>query len=235
MFNNLSPHFLFHCANILALEKKITTCHPQRNVQVNCYNRTMVSRLRMYVADNQWNWDTFVQTSTYAYKYQPHRSTNNSLFSLTPKRLSPGQVPVYSPTVLLIGALEATMPKGLRVRLLAKLVTVFQSLSGNLRQNQCRYKHSFDQKDQAMPKFSFEQLVHVDRSPLVTSPTDSKADKFKKLLPRAYGLCQILQITEQTITVDENGVPRTISVYRATPIIGSTSQPCHLKASKTSF
>lgn len=45
------------------------TIHRQANGQVVRYNKTSVSRLRLYVADNQQYWDLFVQTITYEYNY----------------------------------------------------------------------------------------------------------------------------------------------------------------------
>lgn len=53
--------------------KNITTIayHPQTNEQEERYNRTLVSRLRLYVASNQRNWDILGQQLTYRYNHQP--------------------------------------------------------------------------------------------------------------------------------------------------------------------
>lgn len=52
------------------MEKKIY--HPQNNGQSKRYIRTLDTRLRHYVEEQQHEWDQFLQTLTYAYNAQEH-------------------------------------------------------------------------------------------------------------------------------------------------------------------
>lgn len=94
---------------------------------------------------------------------------------------------IDSRIVLPIDALTATTPKALRAQILTQLATMSSKVPGKLRQNKRRYKHYFDPNFWTMPKFSFGQFVYVDSPPLVTLPTDSNSDQYKKVLPGAYG------------------------------------------------
>ena len=53
-----------------------TAHHPQTNGQTESFNRTTLSPLRHYVADNQQDWDQYINALTFAYNTQAHRSTN---------------------------------------------------------------------------------------------------------------------------------------------------------------
>lgn len=76
--------------------------------------------------------------------------------------------------------------------------------------------------------------MYVDRPPHVTLPTDSYADEYSKLLPRAFDPFRILQVTEHSLTVDENGMPNSISIDQATLAERSTNHPRGSKSSKIS-
>lgn len=70
--------------------------------------------------------------------------------------------------------------------------------------------------------------------PLATLSTDSDAEKYNKLVFRAYKPFQMLQVTKLTLMVNENGISNTILTDRATPVNMSINHPRHCKASKTS-
>lgn len=180
----------------------------------------LVSCLRLQLADQQPNWNLINQPLTYAYNHQPHHSTNISPFSLSRTQHLRGPANVDIPTVVPTDSITFTTPNDLRLRLLAKLATISPTLFRNLRQSQTRYEKSFDKKIRAMPKFSFCQLVLVDHPPLVTLSTNIYADRYSGIPLRACGLCLILQITEQTHTMDENNISDIISIDRATPLAG---------------
>lgn len=86
-----------------------------------------------------------------------------------------------------------------------------------------------------MPIFSIGHLVYKNISPLVRLPTDSYADKSEKIKPRGYGVFQILQIIEDTLTVYESSIPNATSIDRATLLARLTSHPARFKASETSL
>lgn len=66
-----------------------------------------------------------------------------------------------------------------------------------------------------LPKFSIRDLVYMDRPPRATLPTSSNADIYKKLLLKAYGHFQFLQVTQHILTVDEYRIPDTIPVDKS--------------------
>lgn len=59
-----------------------TAYYTQTNEKVERFNKTILPRLRYYVAEHQQDWDIYVQSLTYAYSSQGHRSTNLPSFSL---------------------------------------------------------------------------------------------------------------------------------------------------------
>lgn len=77
-----------------------TTYYPQTNERVEWYNRTMVTRLRHYVAENQKNWDKYVQPLSYAYNTQEHKPPNITPFSLVLTRHPPELTAVSQPSCL---------------------------------------------------------------------------------------------------------------------------------------
>lgn len=110
--NNWSRKVSFHCATMLGLEKVTTTAyHPQTNRLVGRYNRTLVPRLRLYVAHNQRNREIFVQLLNYVYNFQPQCPSAVSSFSLTLMWHTPGPVAIDIPTVRRTGSLTATIPR----------------------------------------------------------------------------------------------------------------------------
>lgn len=66
-----------------------TAYHPQTNGQTERYNKTIVARLRHYVAEHQSDWDVYVQPLTYDYHSQVHSSKKTTPFSLTLTRNPP--------------------------------------------------------------------------------------------------------------------------------------------------
>lgn len=58
---------VFTSLSIYIKKKKLITSefHTQIDGQVERNNNTFVSRLRLYISNNQLNWDTFVQPLTY--------------------------------------------------------------------------------------------------------------------------------------------------------------------------
>lgn len=77
-----------------------------------------------------------------------------------------------------------------------------------------------------MPEFLTVSLIYADRPPLVILPTESNADKYSKLLPRAKGHFRIFQVTEHNPTVDKNGISIIFSIRRITPVTLSINHPC---------
>lgn len=61
-----SKFFAMICSLLGVKHLTTTAYHPQTKGQVEHYNKTIVTRLRHYVAEHQRDWDTLVQPLTYA-------------------------------------------------------------------------------------------------------------------------------------------------------------------------
>lgn len=82
--------FAMVCADLGVRHLTTTACYWQINSQAERFNHTIMTSLRHYVACDQQNWAIFVQTLTYAYNTQVHRSTNTSPYSLVLSRTHTG-------------------------------------------------------------------------------------------------------------------------------------------------
>ena len=60
------------CALLGVRHFMTTAYHPQTNGQTERFNRTILDRLRHYVAENQTDWDAYVQPLTFGYNMQVH-------------------------------------------------------------------------------------------------------------------------------------------------------------------
>lgn len=75
LFNSL-------CSYLCPKKLETTVYSVQTDGKKESYNRTLLSKLRLYVAENQCSCAIFVHTSTYAYSFQPYCSTSISHFPL---------------------------------------------------------------------------------------------------------------------------------------------------------
>jgi len=82
-------NFFVAVMKVLGTETVRTTAyHPQTNIQVERYNRTMATKLRHYIAYDSSRWDELLPVLTLAYNSQPHRSTGIAPFELViPRRI----------------------------------------------------------------------------------------------------------------------------------------------------
>lgn len=92
----------------------------------------------------------------------------------------------------------------------------------------------FDHNIRTMARFPIDKLVYVDRPSLDILPIYNNADIYSKLITWANGPFETLQVTEHTLTVDKNGMLKTLSFDRETPLRKSTYHPRSFKATKTS-
>lgn len=76
-------------------------------------------------------------------------------------------------------------------------------------------------------------MVYVDRPQRLTVRTDSNDDEKNKLLPTVYYPFRIMQVTEHTLTVDENDIGIIIWIARATATAETIERPRRFKASNT--
>lgn len=137
-------------------------------------------------------------------------------------------VAISSLTVAHKHELTATTQKAFRTHRWAQLVTISPNASRKLHDGHWLFKRYFERKAWTFLDFHIRQMVYVDHPPLATLTTDSKADKYSKLFPQAYGPFPALHTTDRTLTLDGNCVPSINSVKRATLTIGTTERPHHL-------
>lgn len=142
----VSEIFISLCNYLGSKNVTMTAYHWQRSGRLERYNRTLVSRLWLYVNNSQQNGDIVIHPLTYAYKRQPYRSINASTLSVTLTQHLLVWVTIYSPTILLADPLTAMTPIALSVRLLAQLDAMSRKVSGNSRQNQHWYWQRLTQK-----------------------------------------------------------------------------------------
>lgn len=59
-------------------------------------------------------------------------------------------------------------------------------------------------KSQDPANVSIGRLVYIDRPPLTTLNPDRNSDKYNNLLSGAYGLLKLLDVTQKTLSIDNN-------------------------------
>ena len=202
---------------ILGINHKTTTSyHPQTNGQAERYNKTIVSRLRHYVSEHQDNWDKFVQTLTYAYNSQVHRSTGTSPFSLTITRIPPcpiiDAISTSSPSDMNTTPSSRTM----RIRILDKLKSITSKSDVNSAKAHMLYKKYADRTIKHLPVFKPGDYVF-----LLRPPTEPKSQKEKeeeraqsKLRFKTTGPFKVVDASAETVTILEDGLHLKVSIDR---------------------
>jgi Chromo (CHRromatin Organisation MOdifier) domain/Integrase zinc binding domain/Integrase core domain len=88
--SQFGARFFQSCCNHLGINQLFTTAyHPQCNGQVERFNRTILSLLRVFVGEDQDQWDRYSHALTYAYNCQVHTSTKFAPFDLILSRPPP--------------------------------------------------------------------------------------------------------------------------------------------------
>jgi hypothetical protein len=169
------------CAE-LGVKKVFTTAyHPQRNGQVERYNRTILSALLGYVARRQDDWDEYTSTLTYAYNCRVHSALGMPPFELaltsTPTTTSLQDMPRD----------EEMDPKTEKQAMLERLKTLRVRADGKLSAVQTRYKTDYDRGVTRKKNAQLREgdLVYVkvevtefDRSHKLYSPTPSSRTNY---------------------------------------------------------
>lgn len=88
------------CAFLGTKHLSTTAYHRETNLQTERYNKTIIARLRHYVAEHQKDWDHYIQSLTYSYDAQVHRSTGVTPFSLVLSMEPPGSKSTTNDTAL---------------------------------------------------------------------------------------------------------------------------------------
>ena len=210
-----SKFFEAMCTTLGVKHLTTTTYHPQTNGQVERYNRTLVARLRHYVAENQADWDDFVQPLTYAYNTQVHRSTGRSPFDLVLSR-SPTNPTLPTDTALPTLPANATRQQ-VELGLLRRLASTIAQARSNLATAADRYKFFHDRTAKLAPRPLPGQRVFIDRPS--KQHAVRKSDEHlvaSKLSSKAYGPFRVIAATDDTVTIDEDGIEHVVSTDRVT-------------------
>ena len=208
-----------------------TAYHPQTNGQAERFNKTILDRIRHYVVEHQADWDKFIQPLAYAYNMQVHRVTNTTPFDLVLSRHPPdiiirGQTTAIPSTV---PDTEAT-PVQVKRNILRKLRQALQAARSRSTQAQKRYKEDFDRKVRFRISLQPGDYVFVDRPPRTATDSGTEDTTTRKLLPRATGPFEVKSASEDTVTVEQDGLLNTISIDRVTKVPSTT--PAHTRSSE---
>lgn len=136
----VSKFFTALCAYLRTAKLKTTAFRRQTNGQMEIYNGTDVSRLRIYIVDSQKKWEVFAQPLTYAYICQVHLFTAKTPISLVILRYRPGPTVIETPTVLPTDTYSEPNRVILRQRVLAQQANLGAKLSVTLAQQHVCYK-----------------------------------------------------------------------------------------------
>lgn len=216
----VSKFFETICTYLGVKQLTNTAYHSQAIGQVERYNKTIVTRLRHYVAEHQKDREIFDQRLTYVYNTHVHRSTNTTPFSLVLSRHPPGRTLLPAKQAYHTYVSRQTSVQATRRALEALIHTLPAKADAHMCSSQQRYKRDYDKLVRVTSKFTPGDMVFVDRSPLsatVTTSASAMANAtYNKLLIRALGPFHVNSVQPHTLTIEEDGIPNTISIDRAT-------------------
>lgn len=179
----------------------------------------LVTRLLLYIANNQTNWDISAQPLTHAYICQVHRSTSETLYSLILSMHPLKPTTTASPSALPTNPTSVTKPTVLRKRLLIQLPTMNTKVASTLQRQQKWYKRYLDRKLRVQPVFQVVQPFHVYWPTLALLAADMKrSPRCKELRSRWTDPLKILEVRSHGIAIDDNGIPNAIAIDRARPV-----------------
>lgn len=123
-----------------------TTYHFQIDGQAEHYNQTILSRSRSrhYLAENQRDWDLFVQPLTYAHISQVHNTPGMAPYSFVLSREPPKPSTFITWKALPYYAKSETLPKALRYRFLNRLSGILHNANKRMKAAQKHYKRHHD-------------------------------------------------------------------------------------------
>ena len=214
--NFTSKFFQSICLAVGTKNLFTTAYHPQTNGQAERFNRTLVTRLRHFVAEHQSNWDEFVQPLTYAYNMQVHATTGTTPFDLVLSR-HPPSITVKPPDNP--DAHTDTPPSAVNTKVgnFRKWRTALAAARTRMTAAQARYKANFDAKVSLIPQFTVGEYVVLDKPPLTADKTaraDGEPATYNKLQLPTSAPYPILQVRPHTLVIEIDGIPITVAIDR---------------------
>ena len=201
------------CA-ILGIRKLFTTAyHPQKNGQVERFNRTTLAGLRHFCSAHGRDWDRFSHAITFAYTNTVHRAagiTPLDLFLTRPPK------PLNLENVEKINH-EALGPRREKTKFSQRLKLLMKTADARLEKSQARYKRDFDKRvRQFNTRLKPGDLVLVKRESATESVERSRAARgaaigHHKLRSKATGPYQVVAVTTSTVTIMRDGLTDKVS------------------------
>lgn len=187
-----------------------STYHPQTNGHVERMNKTIVSMLRHFVADNQGEWDIYAPLVAHAYNTQVHRSTGATPFELVVTR-PPPTLGLDDDHLIPVQDRGAA-----RKKFLCSLEETIRRSREQLLAAQATYKQTFDRRVREKNKsLTIGDYVYLDAKHLEDTSAENRRRR-SKLDHLSVGPYRILEVQSHTYTIDIDGVPETISSDRVT-------------------
>ena len=216
---NFTAKFFQAVCSSLGVKNLFTTAyHPQTNGQSERFNRTLISRLKHYVAEHQRDWDQYIYPLTYAYNMQVHKSTGTSPFNLVLTRHPPG-IAVTTPSTGMDGV-DASEPSPAQFKKLTlkRIARLLEKAKTSLSRAQARYKADFDKRVRVTPHFTPRDEVFLDRPPRRAANPEANLENAisRKLLPATMGPYPVIDANEDVVTIRVDGLPMTVSIDRCT-------------------
>lgn len=141
-------------AGLVVKHLKTTANHPQAHRQARRFNRTIVTRLRHHVANDQNNWDSFEQPPTYAYNTQEHRSTNTWPYTLVLSRTTTESLLSRAATKASTTNNTVFSPQLKRKMIQACILALQTKVDSHMRTSQAKHKHDYERRIREMPHFT---------------------------------------------------------------------------------
>lgn len=204
----------------MAKKLTATSYHWSNNLQVERYNRTLVTRLHHFVYQHQKNRNMYVPPLTSVYNMQTHWATGISPF----KRIILDELPSAAAFDKL--AVPANdMPQDVTPRnmvhwLQQRILLMKATVSNQLSTVQRRYKRDFDRNVWQEPTFNIRGHLLVDGPQLAALASDDADETancwYNKLLRQASEPYRVISVLRHTVAIEEDGISNTVSINRLT-------------------
>lgn len=158
------PKKIFHFHRWIPSPQNVRTSayHRHTNDQAEWYKRTILTRLRNYVADHQRSWHLFIKPSKYANNTQVHRSVNKFPYSLVLSRQPPGPSLLSATTIAPKAKINETSPRAMLDLFRQQILTLSAKKSSAMRKFQVRYEADYDNRVCESSTYVSRSYVFVD-------------------------------------------------------------------------